>query len=419
MLVLVIARTAPQTVGRRLPAPSSTPQGEPLRNPFRASFGAVPLFLAGRDQALDDFEQALDHSPGAEGRASLIIGARGTGKTVLLTEMESIARDHDWHVIALHTSAPSLLEEAKVRAMEILREIDPEATRFRPTGGSVLKVASVSGEFSERYADELSAATVLDRLTELVGTETGVLFTIDEVQSVDPDALAAFAQIYQDLVRAERNVGFVAAGLGAGVRALLDSPRTTFLRRARRVEIGMVDIGSAAASIQATVASTSKRIEPDAAVRAAEISQGYPYLIQYVGAQAWANAADADAILVEDAQRALTSAIDQMATNVHGPALRDLAPRKLEYLEAMLADEGPSAVADIAQRLGTYHGYQSVYRDRLIEDELIRPAGRGKVEFALPYLREALLMRRDGPTGPRADLGGGVRARRTKPRERR
>lgn len=387
-----------------------------MRNPFRASFGAVPLFLAGRDQALDDFEAALEHSPGAEGRASLIIGARGTGKTVLLTEMESIARDHDWHVIALHTSAPSLLEEAKTRAIEILRDIDPDAIRYRPTGGSVLKVASISGEIAEKYADALSAATVLDRIAQLVGDETGVLFTIDEVQSVDPDALAAFAQIYQDLVRAERNVGFIAAGLGAGVRGLLDSPRTTFLRRARRVEIGMVDIGSAAAAIQATVASTSKRIEPNAAVRAAEISHGYPYLIQYVGAQAWANAGDADTIMTEDAQRALASAIDQMATNVHGPALRDLAPRKLAYLEAMLADDGPSAVADIAQRLGTYPGYQSVYRDRLIDDELIRPAGRGLVEFALPYLREALRARRDGPTGPHGELGGGVRARRTRPR---
>lgn len=384
-----------------------------MRNPFRASFGAVPLFLAGRDHALDGFEQALDYAPGAEARASLVIGARGTGKTVLLTEMESIARDHDWHVISLHTSAASLLEEARVRAVEILRELDPDARGYRLTGGSLATVGSVRGEHVDRYTEPLSPAATLERLTDLLGTETGLLFTLDEVQSVDPASLAAFAQAYQDLVRSERNVAFVGAGLGAGVHALLDSPKTTFLRRARRVEIGMVDIGSAAASIQATVASTSKTIEPDAAVRAAEISQGYPYLIQYVGAQTWANAAENPVIMREDAERALPSAIEQMATNIHGPALRDLAPRKLEYLEAMLADEGPSRVSDVANRLGTYHGYQSVYRDRLIEDELIRPAGRGYVEFALPYLREALQRRRDGVRGPSGELGGGVRARRT------
>lgn len=386
-----------------------------MTNPFRASFGAVPPFLAGRDVMLDAFELALDHGPGAEGRATVVMGPRGTGKTVLLTEMESIARDHDWQVITLHTSAESLLGEARDQAVEILRDLDPDATHFRLTGGSVGSVASVSGEVVDDFAASTpSAPAVLRRLTDLLGRDTGLLFTLDEVQAVDLDRLSEFAQIYQDLVRAEQNVAFVGAGIGTGVRDLLDSPRTTFLRRARRVEIGMVDIGSAAAAIQATVAATPKTIAADAAVRAAEISQGYPYLIQYVGAQAWANAGDESEILLEDVQGALPSAIAQMATNVHEPALRELAPRKLAYLEAMLLDEGPSAVSDLTERLGTYAGYQSVYRDRLIEDELIRPAGRGRVEFALPYLREALLARRAAGDGARALPATGVRARRTR-----
>jgi hypothetical protein len=32
--------------------------------------------------------------------------------------------------------------------------------------------------------------------------------------------------------------------------------------------------------------------------------------------------------------------------------------------------------------------YTNVYRARLIAAELIEPAGRGRVDFALPYLRE-------------------------------
>lgn len=385
-----------------------------MSNPFRASFGAVPPFLAGRDLMLDEFELALGHGPGAEGRATLIMGPRGTGKTVLLTEMESIARDHDWQVITLHTSAPSLLHEAREQAIGILRDLDPDATRFRLTGGSVGKLVSVDGEHVDAYGDPSHPpAAVLRSLTELLGRDTGLLFTLDEVQSVEPGTLAEFAQIYQDLVRSEQNVAFVAAGIGAGVRALLDSPRTTFLRRARRVEIGMVDIGSAAAAIQSTVAATEKTISAEAAVCAAEISCGYPYLIQYVGAQAWMNSGENAEILVEDARRTRASAIQQMATNVHEPALRDLAPRKLAYLEAMLADDGPSSVAAIAERLGTYASYQSVYRNRLIDDELIRPAGRGAVEFALPYLREALERRHAHGDGAGALPATGVRARRT------
>ncbi|GAB2541722.1 ATP-binding protein [Brachybacterium huguangmaarense] len=386
-----------------------------MTNPFRASFGAVPPFLAGRDVVLDEFEAALDQGPGAEGRASLVMGARGTGKTVLLTEMESIARDHDWQVISLHTSSASLLEEARIQAVEILRELDPDAARFRPTGASVGGVASLQGEMVDEYGDPvLSAPSTLRRLTELLRGDAGLLFTLDEVQAVDLDLLAEFAQIYQDLVRTEQDVAFVGAGVGAGVRALLDSPQTTFLRRARRVEIGMVDLGSAAGAIRATVAATDKTIGPDAAVRAAEIAQGYPYLIQYVGAQAWANAGDEPEIALEDVERSRAGAIAQMATNIHDPALRGLSAKKREYLEAMLVDPGPSAVADIAVRLGVSAGYQSVYRDRLIEDELIRPGERGTVEFALPYLREALLARAARGDDVPGGLGSGVRARRSR-----
>ena len=45
---------------------------------------------------------------------------------------------------------------------------------------------------------------------------------------------------------------------------------------------------------------------------------------------------------------------------------------------------------------------QSTYRERLIEEELIRPAGRGFVEFSLPYLGDAL--RHEARAGVGADV---------------
>ena len=59
-------------------------------------------------------------------------------------------------------------------------------------------------------------------------------------------------------------------------------------------------------------------------------------------------------------------------------------------LAAMAQDDGPSATSDIAVRLGVNMQHQNVYRTRLIERELIAPAGHGLVDFALPYLREHL-----------------------------
>ncbi len=56
----------------------------------------------------------------------------------------------------------------------------------------------------------------------------------------------------------------------------------------------------------------------------------------------------------------------------------------------MAADPGPSRIADVAKRMGVDVNYANQYRRRLIEAELIAPAGRGKVAFTLPYLRDYL-----------------------------
>ena len=61
-------------------------------NPFRPSFGVSPRVLAGREDLLSDFDVALDEGPGSQLRSLLVSGARGMGKTVVLNELEDIAR---------------------------------------------------------------------------------------------------------------------------------------------------------------------------------------------------------------------------------------------------------------------------------------------------------------------------------------
>lgn len=52
------------------------------------------------------------------------------------------------------------------------------------------------------------------------------------------------------------------------------------------------------------------------------------------------------------------------------------------FCMAMVEDEGPSTIADIAQRLGRDSGYTGVYRSRLLKVGMIIPAGHGQVDFA-------------------------------------
>ncbi|AKK10046.1 P-loop NTPase family protein [Corynebacterium uterequi] len=59
-----------------------------IPNPFRASMGATPPYLAGRAEEIADFRAALLDGPGAHERVSIVTGLRGVGKTVLLNAFE-------------------------------------------------------------------------------------------------------------------------------------------------------------------------------------------------------------------------------------------------------------------------------------------------------------------------------------------
>lgn len=56
----------------------------------------------------------------------------------------------------------------------------------------------------------------------------------------------------------------------------------------------------------------------------------------------------------------------------------------------MARDDGPSQISEIAQRLGKDLSYTSQYRARLLAAEVVRAAGRGLLEFTLPYMADYL-----------------------------
>ena len=54
---------------------------------FSPSFGNRPSFLVGRSQLLSQLEQGLQSRPGSRERTVVVLGQRGSGKTVLLWEL--------------------------------------------------------------------------------------------------------------------------------------------------------------------------------------------------------------------------------------------------------------------------------------------------------------------------------------------
>lgn len=359
-----------------------------MQNPFRPTFGASPRVWAGRDAVLTDFARALEGGPGNPDRSLLISGSRGIGKTVLLTELEDIAVKHGW--VVLRASGRENIQQVLVQSIipEAISRLE-EAPKRQLTGFSVAGIGSVSTQVTETEPAE----RLVSRLRILTGLlrETGVLITIDEVQDVDPHDLTQIAIAYQDLVRDDLPVAVAMAGLTRGINQLLNLPGATFLRRARHYELGPLTVDDARRAFEETALGSG--IFFGAASGAAELSMGYPYLVQLLGFLSWEQAArdskgsiDADVL-----NRAAPEALERLGLQVHQPALRDVPPRQLEFLQTMAAIEAEDArpevsVAHVAELMGTSTTSLSDLRQKLIDRDLITPAGWGRVEFAQPYL---------------------------------
>lgn len=362
-------------------------------NPFRPTFGVPPAFWVGRAATTEAFRNALRSGPGAFSRSMLISGMRGIGKTVLLNELEDIAAELGWARLRA-TGRSNLVKELVETSIPRAVQEGGEATRRR------INSIGISGVGSLGFSDEAPQGykpTLATQLRELAESyrETGVLLTVDEVQDARVEDLTELAVAYQDVVRYELNIAIVMAGLPQGVNALLNLPGATFLRRAHLQLLGSFSAENTVVAFHSTAEGSGIELSDAAVRRAVEISRGYPFLVQLVGYLSWNRARQRGATLVEskDIEAIAQEAISVMGVQVHAPAVHGISPTQREFLEVMAAVvDGTEAcpIGEVAQALDKPVKSISDTRHRLIQTDLIEPAGYGKVAFTVPYLADYL-----------------------------
>lgn len=361
-------------------------------NPFTASFGVTPPLLVGRDAVLDEFVEAIEDGPGASGRATIYTGARGTGKTVMLNAVEDRARERGWLVIS-ETASPGFVNRISEQALPaLLAGFDPDAVQRRLASvAAPMNMGEVSWDTVDRHPTSAGLRNQLELLTELLREhETGVLLTLDEIHHKQIDELRELATTIQHAFREGRDVAFAGAGLASSVSDVVNDDVLTFLRRADRHTLGRVSHSDMERGFREPIEAAGRTVDDDALTVMADGADGYPFLLQLVGAQTWRVNAGQPAVSVADARIGVDRAHQRLATLVHQPALADVSDGDRDFLMAMSIDDGPSKTSDVRDRLGVSDSYASQYRRRLIAVELIRPTRRGWIDFTLPYLREFL-----------------------------
>lgn len=386
---------------------------DPVRNPFAPGAGSQPPELVGRDQIISAADIAIQRTLlGRYEKSQILLGLRGTGKTVLLNTFERLAEDRG-HLTS-YLEAPdgkhfadllyprvynvlnklSTIEAAKnatYRAMGALRSF---ASVFNVQVGDV----SISVDPERGAADsgdlELDLSDLFVRVGE-AAKSAGTAWTLllDEIQYLSEKELSALIVAIHRLGQKQLPVLFFGAGLPQ-IAALSGNAKSYAERLFNFPPVGPLDPLSAIDAIRLPIKTEGEAISNDALDVIVDKTQGYPYFLQEWGYQVWA-LADQSPIDIVVADNAGNAAIRRLDEGFFRVRLDRLTPKEKDYVYAMAAfGNGPYRSADIADELGETAQALGPRRATIIRKGMIYSPSHGDIDFTVPLFAAFLSRQR-------------------------
>jgi hypothetical protein len=220
----------------------------------------------------------------------------------------------------------------------------------------------------------------------LVAGAGGIAVVLDEMHDINNDELTEIGTDLQHEGAIENQpIAFAAAALASIDEVILKSKGTTFLTRCDHADIGALSLDEAADAIGIPFADAGMPLGSELLAVCAEASDGFPYLCQLIGAHLWRSHDRHDRPITRlEIDEAIGQAQERVDRLVLLPMWKELTDKDREFAIAMIVDDGPTAVADLAARLGKSAGWIGKYRARLIHAGFISGHRRGQVEFTHP-----------------------------------
>ena len=354
---------------------------------FSPSFGNRPSYLVGRGSVISTFISGLEQEPGNRDRAMLMLGQRGSGKTVLLWELADRARKLGFVVATPTVASEDMLE----RIVEKIQEAgEPYVNKRRLpklTSGSLSVFGFSAGlEFTRDVQETKSFQFKLTQLArKLTEQGHGILILIDELQANSPE-IRQLVIAYQEQVSEGLHVALVMAGLPGAVSATLNARVLTVLSRARSVTLGPRSVGDGDAYYPRAFEELDLDIPGDLRLCAARATQGSPYMLQLIGYNIANRCQAGEHVTPEQVDGAIEASKADFENDVCETTLAALSDQDVAFLDAMTDDEAAvSRISDVAKRMSVTPDYAQKYRRRLIDAGVIEQARRGYVRLAVTY----------------------------------
>lgn len=385
---------------------------DPIKNPFSPGAGSPPPELVGRDPILEQARILLGRIKQKRPEKSMLLtGLRGVGKTVLLNEIEHMAREDGYRTIFIEAHENKALGPL---IAPYLRNLLFDLNRNAGVSGKVKRGLAVLRSFigglnltvgditigldiepEKGAADSGDLEIDLPNLFIAIGEaaedrKCAVAILVDEIQYFSPKELGALIMAMHKIQ--QRQLPLVLLGAGLPILPGLAGESKSYAERLFSFpDIGALSEADAMKALREPAQAAAVVFKTNALEEIFRLTKGYPYFLQEWGYQAW-NLAPTSPITLQIVQDATAAVIPRLDSNFFRVRFDRLIPSEKRFLRAM-AEFGPGAhrTGDIADILAVKISSLGPVRGRLIKKGMIYSPAYGDMQFTVPLFDEFMM----------------------------
>lgn len=371
-------------------------------NPYRPGAGLMPVYIAGRDEDIQNVSQIFDALTMDIPTQSIIFsGLRGVGKTVLINKLQSIAEEKG--IFCKHIEIEerndfisqiaecsqaflrtvSAKEKFKHLIQKPLEAIKSLVVSFNPEDNSF----SLSMQDRELYVSNNLTQT-LTEVFSTIGetaqkTETPICFFIDGIQYMKQNQLGS---LIAALHRANQ-LGYPIMIIGAGlpkIYKMLSDEKSYSERLFMYKKIDSLTDEQSEKAIEEPAKKFNIIYAHEATNKIVEITKGYPFFIQQLCKIVY-DKTNKDVIELSDVENCIDEFLSSLDERFFKSRYERCAESDKKFIFAMVeCGELPCTISNVAHNLNKTVGSISTTRAQLISKGIIYPVRYKELDFTVP-----------------------------------
>lgn len=371
-------------------------------NPYRPGAGLKPMYIAGRDDDIDDAEQTFTAlTMGIPVRSIIYSGLRGVGKTVLINKLEEIAGEHgvfykhieveekNDFISQIAECAQAFLREvsAKEKFKHLIKKpleaIKSLVISFNPNDTTF----SLSVQDRELYLSNNLTQSLTDVFTTIgetaQKTESAICFFIDEIQYMKQEQLGSLIAA----LHRTNQLGYPVMVIGAGlpkIYKMLSDEKSYSERLFLYKQIGSLTLEQSKKAIEEPAKKFNVNYTEESIKKIVEITKGYPFFIQQLCQVVYKNT-NKDLIEKEDVENNIDEFLEILDKGFFKTRYERCAESDKKFIFAMVkCGELPCTISNVASNLGKDVSSISTTRAQLINKGIIYPVRYKELDFTVP-----------------------------------